>query len=141
MSSLEEIRTALASTISNGVSSTLFAYADVSELEELPAIIVQPTSADFTGAMARGTDVWSFNVFVVCSRADAVVGQSQLDGFVSGAGPDSIRQVLFGRNDLGLSDCSAEVLKVVGYGGTFSTAQVVLIGAVLKVRVFTDGRA
>lgn len=141
MSSLADIRTALAQTISNGVKDTLFTYATVEDVEELPAVIVWPAEANMVEAMGRGTDCWWFNVFVLCSKADEIIGQTQLDGYVSGGGPNSIRQVLFERSDLNLPDTDATATRVVGYGGTFQSAKIPLVGAILKVRVYTDGRA
>lgn len=141
MSSLDVIRQALASTIQANVQTELFAYADVNDVEHTPCIIVEPANADFTETMARGTDCWWFNVFVLCSKNDAVVGQSQLDGFVSGAGPDSIRGAVYSTANLGLGDVDAMVMRMAGYGGSFVDAQIPLVGAILKVRVYTDGRA
>ena len=142
MASLEQIRDGLAQTISNGVHSTIFTYSDVHDLTELPAVLIEPAEALFEEAMSRGTDCWIFNLFVVCNRVDGGLGQQQLDGFVSGCGPDSIREVLFGRSDLNLGDgTDATVLRMVGYGGSFDTVKTPLVGAVLKVRVYTDGRA
>ncbi len=142
MASLEAIRNGLINTISHGVQSELFGYATVDDLVQLPAIIVEPAQADFALSMNSGTDEWQFNVFVVCSRADVQTGQEQLDGFVSGSGPDSIRTALSDRSDLGLgADTDSIVMRMVGYGGTFDTARVPLVGAVLKVHVYTNGRA
>lgn len=142
MASLQAIREALATTISDGVESTLFCYSDVADVVELPCVLVEPSSADFLTAMVRGSDTWMFNVYVLCNKNNSVLSQDQLDGFVSGSGPDSIRQVIFNNPDLGLGDgTDATVVKMAGYGGTFSDASISLVGAILKVSIVTDGRA
>lgn len=142
MASLDAIRNALATTINNHTQSTIFVYADAEDVAELPGLIVMPSNADYEETMNRGTDCWWFNVYVVCSRNDAKTGQAQLDGFLTGAGPDSIREIIWQHGDIGLTDgTEAMVMKMMGYGGTFSDAQIPLVGAILKVRVYTDGRA
>lgn len=140
MAELADLRTALAQTIDNGTQSTVFVYADVADIDQLPAVLIEPTNADYTEALSRGTDCWWFNVYILCSRNDATIGQTQLDGLVSGSGPDSIRAAVYNKPDLGLTnDVDAMVMKMLGYGGTFQDASIQLVGAILKVRVYTDG--
>jgi hypothetical protein len=141
VASLSNIRTALKKTIASYTDSTLFVYDTVADLVNLPAVIVEPMAADYTGAFARGMDVWDFNLYVLCSRADTSLGQKQLDAFVTGAGADSIPRALNDHADLGLRETDATVQRMVGYGGRFENSKVHLVGAVLQVRVITDGRA
>ena len=141
MADLDTIRNALGKTIQANVQSTLFVYADVADVVELPAILIEPATADYEMTNSRGTDCWWFNIYVVCSRNDPTIGQSQLDGFISGSGPDSIRAAVWTNCDLGLDDTQALIMNMMGYGGTFSDAQIPLVGAILKARVYTNGRA
>ena len=84
---------------------------------------------------------WDFNVYVLTSRSvDSAYGQELLDKLVSGAGEDSIRQILFENADLGLDSTDAQCYALKGYGGSFDWAKVPHVGAVLKVTVRTDGR-
>lgn len=139
MATLDEIRTALAETITSRVASMLFVYSDVADVTQLPAALIEPTNAEYEETMSRGTHCWFFNIYVLCSRNDYSIGQSQLDGFVSGSGPDSIPAAIYGKPDLGLDDTDASVMRMMGYGGTFQDAEIQLVGAILKVRVYTDG--
>jgi hypothetical protein len=142
MASISDICSALATTITDGVQSTLFSYSDVADVSELPAILIEPATADYEEAMARGTDCWWVNIYVICSKNDSTMGQAQLKGFITGGGPDSIREVVFKTPDAGLGDgTDITIMKMMGFGGTFSDASVPLVGAILKARVYTDGRA
>lgn len=140
MSSLEEIRDALADTIKKGVSTEVFAYPRVPDVIQLPALIVMPDTADFTGAFQRGLDEWKLNVYVLVSRgADIDFHQKTLDGFLTGAGPDSIRQVLYNDGTLGDVVIDAMATGVEGYGGEFLSNKIPHSGAIVKVVVRTDG--
>lgn len=139
MSSLSEIRDALASTIQNGVATTVYGYDTVPDVAQLPAVVVIPDSADFTGAFQRGLDEWKFNVYVLVRRDSVEIRQDTLDGFITGAGPDSIRQVLYNDDTLGGVVIDAMASGVEGYGGEFKTARIQHTGAIVKVVVRTDG--
>ncbi len=139
MSSVSAIREALASTIEAGVESEIFTYDTVPDVAQLPAVVVIPDKADFSGAFNRGLDEWTFNVYVLVNRTDADTNQDQLDSFITGAGPDSIRQALYNTPNLGLLNTDAFPRGVDGYGGEFKTARIQHTGAILKVVVRTDG--
>lgn len=132
----------MARTIDNHTSMELFTYALVEDMGNLPAVIIEPVEADFQEAMQRGMDTWDFNIYVLTSRAaNSETGQAVLDQLVSGAGPNSIREILHEHSELGLGESTdATVYKLLGYGGSFTWAKVPHVGAVLKVRVRTDGR-
>lgn len=141
MASLSTLRTGLKQTIKNGVAATLYTYDTVADLANVPAALIEPSVADYMGAFGRGTHTWLFNVFVVCSRRDEKQGQRELDAFISGSGPNSIVRALYDRPDLGLDDSvDATVARMAGYGGHFESAKIPLVGAILQVRVITDGR-
>lgn len=139
MSSLIELRTALSSTIEAGVSTELFSYDHVPDVAQLPAIVVLPDKSDFTGAMQRGMDTYTFKVFVLVARTDSETNQEQLDAFLTGGGADSIRQVIYNTPTLGLDDTDAFAQGINGYGGEFELARVPHTGAILEVVVRTDG--
>lgn len=139
MSSVGVIRKALQSTIQAYLGTAQMVYDTVPGITELPGIVIEPAKADFLGAMGRGTDEWYFNVMVFASRADEQNGQNNLDEFLSGAGPKSIRQAIFQTPTLGLSDSTAVVEAMRGYGGTTKEAGQGVVGAILVVCVYTSG--
>lgn len=141
MASLEQIRDALANTINANTAMEVYCYATVPDKIHLPAVVIEPTYCDFEGAMGRGLDLWDFNLFVLVTRGDSETGQDQLDQLVSGSGPNSIRRILFERDDLGLDQTEATCYSMHGYGGKHEWFKVEHVGAILKVRVITDGRA
>ncbi|MFE7797062.1 hypothetical protein [Nocardia sp. NPDC057440] len=136
---LTEIRTALASTIETHTSASVYTYAEVQAKGNYPAVIIEPHATDFERAMNRGVDEWDFNIFVLVRSADDASAQQELDGFVTGEGDDSIRQVLFEHRELGLDDSvDAHVYSMRGYGGGFEWGGTKHMGAILKARVFVS---
>lgn len=141
MASLTAIRQAMADTIKDKTTIDINVYNLVEEMGQTPCVIIEPVTADFEGAMGRGLDEWDFNVYILTSRkVDSAYGQELLDQLVSGAGENSIRQILFENSDLGLVSTDAQAYALKGYGGSFDWAKVPHVGAVLKVMVRTDGR-
>lgn len=140
MSSITVIRKALQSTIQAYMGTAQMVYDTVPGITELPGVVIEPAKGDFLGAMGRGTDEWYFNVMVFASRADEQNGQNNLDELISGAGPKSIRQAIFLNPTLGLADSTAVVTGMRGYGGTTKDAGMGVVGAILTVCVYTDGR-
>lgn len=142
MSSLEQIRDALKSTIDGETAVELNVYDLVEDMGSLPAVIIEPNTCDFDGAMGRGMDVWDFNIYILVTRgASSSNGQELLDKLVSGAGPNSIRQILYENENLGLSDTTAHCYMMRAYGGSFDWARVEHVGAVLKVTVRTEAKS
>lgn len=136
MVNISDVRQGLADTISAGVTSPLYTYANVEEIQNLPAALIEPASSDFEVSMNRGSDYVDFNVFVLVSRADPKSAQIVLDGFISGDGPDSIRRAIYDKDDLGLGpNVDATLHAMRGYGGSLESYGTVHIGAVLQVRV------
>lgn len=132
---LAEIRNALASTINQQTSAAVYTYAQVQSRGNFPAVIIEPEESDFSVAFKRGADEWVFNLYVLVRGADDALMQKQLDTFVTGDGPDSIRRVLFDNRTLGLEGVSAHVYKMEGYGYEFKWEGTQHMGAKLKVRV------
>jgi hypothetical protein len=141
MSSLAKIKQALADTIEEFVTAEeLNVFPYIPDLIQTPAVCIDVHMAKFDGAMARGDDMWRFNVYVVVQRGDADNSQENLDGFLESAGPRSIREAIFTKPDLGLDDCQAFVSGVHEYGGGYRDARIDVVGAILRVDVHTDGR-
>jgi hypothetical protein len=140
MSSLSVIRDAIKSTVGTAIDA-LSVYDTVPESPNLPALVVMPAedAADFQTAMGRGLDTWNFDLFVLCSYAEAELGQDALDSYVTGAGATSIREAIFNAKALGLTDCSAHVASVRNYGARFAAAGIDHVGAVLRLVVLTSG--
>ena len=138
MAGLGVIRDAIKDVIETNIEG-LRCYAFVPESIELPAVVITPTSAHFDTAFGRGTDTWQFDLSVAVSWNDSSVSQDQLDGFVTGAGVSSVREVIFLNRTLGRTDCDAHVAELLQYGTGFSFASINHIGAVLRLIVHTRG--
>lgn len=140
MASLEAIRDAIKTTIGANIAS-LHVYDTVPDATNLPAVVVAPVEADFVQAMGRGADTWELHLYVLAPYAMAELGQDALDGYVTGAGSNSIRQIIFNNRALGLSGVDAHVARMSGYGGRFEAAGIDHIGAILHLTVHTTGTA
>lgn len=140
MASLNQIRAALAETVSENVESELFVYPDVADVVQCPALIIEPMHADYTVTFSLDV-TYEFIMYVLVSRRDTTTAQQELDSFVSHAGPNSIREVLFRNPDLGLDNIDAFVHRMEGYGGSFMTAKVPHVGAKLICRIQADEKA
>jgi len=140
MSSLQAIRDAIKSTIDGNIPD-VEVYDTVPDVAHAPAVVVWPDTASFQQAMGRGLDRWEFDLYVLAQRAIADEGQDDLDSYVTGAGGNSIRQVIFQNKALGLSDVDAHVSGMSQYGARFEAAGIEHIGAVLRLVVLTSGTA
>jgi hypothetical protein len=140
MAGLAAIRDAVKTTLESTIAS-LTAYDTVPEASNLPAACVVPDTADFDIAMGRGTDTWTFDLYVLVSSADMDLAQDQLDGFVTGAGANSIRAVIYANQTLGLSQVNAHVSRMSEYGAKFRQSELDHVGAVLRLVVHTTGTA
>jgi hypothetical protein len=145
MASLKAIRDALKTTIQNYTEKQIYCYDTVPGVTQLPAVVILPTdkpiSADFQESFNRGHDTWYFDLYILTSLASTSYGQEQLDELLTGAGPNSIREAIFNHPDLGLTDgTDAFAYRIKEYGGKFEFARIEHQGAVLQIRVITDGR-
>jgi hypothetical protein len=135
--SLTEVRRALADTLSDNLDVGVYTYAEVEDHGNLPAIIIEPESSDFAETFKGGVDVWNFLLLILVDGADEVAQQNTLDEFVTGRGPNSIRQILLDNKYLGLpgKTAVAHCTRMWGYGGQFPWAGVKHVGALLNVQV------
>lgn len=141
MATLAALRDAVKTTITSNITG-VEVYDTVPDVVETPAIAVLPAEGNFHSAMARGTDRWEFDLYVLCQRAVIDEGQDSLDAYVSGAGSSSIREVIWNNKALGLSDgTDAHVSGMGEYGAQFETAGIPHVGAVLRLVVLTPGTA
>lgn len=131
-SSLRQIRTALAATISQ---SGLNVYETVPDVSNSPAAVILPDDADYANAMGMGGDTYYFSVAIMVAAHNIRDAQDQLDEYVTGKGTKSVREFLFHNGDLGLPDVDSFVKGYKGYGGSYKTAMTNSVGAVLKVCV------
>lgn len=138
MASLEQIRDGIKTTLDTNIAS-LFAYDTVPDVVNLPAVVPVPVEADFAVAMGRGTDKWTLDLLVLASYAVPELGQDSLDSFVSGAGSNSIRQVVFNNKTLGLARTDAHVSALTEYNARFEAANVPHVGGRLTLIVYTPG--
>lgn len=142
MPTLGEIREGIDNTVQNRIPG-LRGFNDVADVIQVPAMVVMPgrDTADFTGAMGRGLDVWRFDLYVLVARSESSVAQGALDQYVSGSGPRSIRQVIYENADLGMGDdVDAFVEGIREYGGKFQTARIDHVGAIVRMVVRTSGK-
>lgn len=140
MASLSEIRDALNGAIQAHCPELNY-YATVPDAVQVPALVICPDEADFNGAMGRGLDTWTFHLYVLVARVESRLAQEQLDQYVTGAGPKSIRKIVYEEGDHLLPDTQMHCTGVRGYGGSFETASVQHIGAILRLQVHTRGGA
>jgi hypothetical protein len=144
VASLEAIRDGLKITLKANIAN-LHVYDTVPDVTNLPAIVVMPdpeNTVDFTKAFQRGHDEWRINLFVLVPRVDARAAQEQLDKFLAGSGPKSVRQVIYQHPEIGLSDgTDVTVTGAKGYGGNFDSANTSMVGVVMRLTVLTPGTA
>lgn len=141
MASLIQIRDGVKTTLEAAISG-IKVYPTVESATVLPAVVVMPNDSDFLVAMGRGTDTWNLNLIVMVAPGVPEVAQRQLDGYITGAGNNSIRAALF-NSTLGLVGTNAHVTGLVPgtYNGKFESAGVAHIGAMLGLVVHTPGTA
>lgn len=133
--SLDQIRSALKTTIRNSIP-TLIVYRSVEEMTEVPSAIIQPKYADFDGAMGRGDHVWHFDCYIMVSRTEPFYAYKKLDSYITGRGPTSIPEAIYNTPNLGLDDSVvAHCYGMKDYGGSFNSAAINHIGAVLMITV------
>jgi len=142
VSDLADIRQGLIDTICNYVDADLYGYSYMEDVVNLPAVLVKPggggrddKAGDFTVTMQRGTEIWSFQLIILCQRGHPEAGQRQLDEFISKTGVNSIRQAIWDTPDLGLGDVDAMVTGVSDYGAEWKSANVDNVGAAVLVKV------
>lgn len=144
MASLAEIRAALKATLKAAITD-LNVYSEVSDVQQLPAVVVMPTPptvsgyvCNFNGAFGRGMDEWTLDLYILVGRTDGALAQQKLDQYVTGKGPKSVCQILFSNAAIGLADGTDVTPEgITDYGGAFASAGIAHVGAVLRITVRT----
>lgn len=143
MASLGQIRLAIKTTLDAALTTAVQVYPTAESVNVIPAagaaVVVLPATADFVVAMGRGTDTWDLNLLVLVNPSDDGIAQDTLDGFVTGAGTNSVRQAIFNARTLGLTGTDAHVTGMTGYGLKYESAGVNHLGAILSLTVHTPG--
>lgn len=141
MAGLEEIRSAIKTTLEANISG-LHVYNTVPEAANvLPCVVVIPFTTDFAQAMGRGLDQYILDLLVLVSTSETDLRQDELDTYVTGNGTSSIRHTIFSNRTLGLSSTDAFVSDMTEYGMRFPVAEIEHVGARLKLTVHTIGTA
>lgn len=140
MATITAIRDALKTTIEANISG-LRVFATMPDVTEGHSLLVEPVEASFSKAFQRGTDEWTFNMYVMVPWVETRKAQDNLDPYVSGSGTKSVRQVIFNNNTLGGVVDDAFVKGMRGYGGHFQIAKIAHVGAILDLTVITSGTA
>lgn len=143
MSTLAEIRTAMASTILGGMPlEAVFVYEEVPNIQQSPAIVIQlaPRDAgDFNGTFARGGDItWVFYVMVFVQRGDYYVAQQELSKLVDPAEEFNIGKAIYDNHTLGLDDTVSNVDGIPLYGFQAENVAISHVAAAIKVTVHTS---
>lgn len=141
MATLKQIRDALGDTIASGLDPDLrvHVYRQVEKIGALPAVIIEPYTADYVHEFQNGMHIWDFTIYVLVPSNNPDQAQEVLDALISGDG--SVSQVLLDTPDLSLDSTDATVYAMRGYGGSFAWYGVNHVGAILKARVITDGQS
>lgn len=140
MATISAIRTAIKTTVTTAVT-TLNGYDQIADAVNFPALIIMPRDSNFLGAMGRGLDAHTFDLYLLASYRDAGLAQAELDKYVTGAGATSVRQAIWNARTLGLADTDATVSGMRGYGAQYEVGDVTCLGAILELVVRTSGTA
>ncbi len=134
MPSLTQVREAVKTTLEANLTGVTV-YPKMPGQVNVPAVIVQPTAADFDVAMGRGLDTWPLTLVVLVAKADDALAQDKLDPYVDGGGSSSIRKIVFDNKTLGLADTNAHVSAMANYGGQWDIGGYMYAGAALTLVV------
>lgn len=140
MATLATIRGTLETEVAAALGAGTQVLSELTANPPLPCVAFVPDVADFDVAMARGTDTWEFDVFVLVPSANVEVGQVRLDPYVSGAGSLSVRQAVFNaRSAFQAAGFDAHISAMTSYGGQFEKVGEQHVGASLRLIVHTRG--
>lgn len=134
MASLTQIREAIKTTLEANLPE-LTVYAELAGVVNVPAAVVELSTADYNQAMGRGNDAWPMTIVVLVARADDTLAQQQLDPYVDGGGTSSIRKAIFDNRTLGLTNVDAHVASMSRYGGQWEVGGYSYVGAALQLIV------
>lgn len=140
MATLAAIRASLETEVAAQLGTGTQVLSELTANPPLPCVAFVPATADYVQAMARGTDTWEFDVFVIVPTADIEVAQVRLDPYVSGAGSLSVRQAVWNaRPNFQTAGFDAHIAAMTSYGATFEKVGEQHLGALLRLIVHTRG--
>ena len=145
MSDLDDVVVALKTRIAAGmlsagdpIASRVFAYAPDSL--NPPTAIVLPAPGDFLAFDVtfahNGEDTFGLVVKILMGSQDDRTGQSQLLGYLSRSGSNSIRTAIYGDSTLGGTVADLKVTGASNYGDVEWAGQT-FFGADISVEAFT----
>lgn len=152
MSTLNAICLGIAKTIQNYADQQVYAYEYMAQVTSFPAVVCEPvqpqisyagqfaahqTASDFDGSFGVGMDMWYIGCYVLVSGGTTKSQQNLLNQFLTGCGPNSVRQILHEHGDIGLEDTTAVPVGVSHYGGSYAPNAIAAVGALVTVRVIT----
>lgn len=147
MATLTQIRDELKTVLKNNIDG-LHVYSTVEDAVNFPAAVVMPSpnldikTVKYGMSMARGHDEWHVNIYILIPRgADVAAAQDQLDQYLSGSGPKSIREVLWTNAALLPDGTDVSVESASGYGGNFETGNTPCVGAIIQTTILSPGTA
>lgn len=139
MSTLTELREALKTTLDAGLLGTgVSVYDEVPETIKVPAVVIEPSTADFTVDFGGGA-TWEIDLVVLVSRSDSGRGQRELDKYIATMGATSIPKIIRDNCTLGLTDSDACCQSMTKYGANFTVGGITYVGAVINTSVTTEG--
>jgi hypothetical protein len=141
VASLDAIAVALAKTIEDYTEDELTVYAYPADSGHVPAVVVGETGGNYRQDMGAGWIDWQFEVAIILPRVELSESVPTLRRMISGTGPNSIPELLLQHPDLGLADGTDVTVTDVRAGTVPNWNSIPYIGAILSVRVITDGRA
>ncbi|MYV58040.1 hypothetical protein [Streptomyces sp. SID3212] len=136
MASLKEIRLAIGKTVLD-VLSEMNVYANVPDVVNVPAMVVGPPRADYAKAFNRGFDEWEFEIYLLVGIPEITQSQDNLDMYVTGSGPKSIREIIASNPSLGDVVSDSMVMTMDQYGGSYANCGLPHVGARLTLKVLT----
>lgn len=140
MASLNEIRTAIATTIVNNISGVSI-YAELPEDVIEPVIAIYPADIDYLYTYGNSSTPWEFTILVGAASAEDLIAQRALDELVDSVGDRSIARVLLENQMLGRTDCSLKApVRMSNYGSKIKFGSTELFGAVIRIGVVTTHR-
>lgn len=136
MASLSAIRTGLKDRLTT--IPGLKAYAEAPGTVMVPCAMVLPGPIDFDQSMARGADLFVFEVRLLVGRPVDKLAQEHLDIYLAGSGESSVKAAIEGDGTLGGVADWARVVAVLSYGD-IEHSGLPYLGARFRVEVDADG--
>lgn len=147
MAALGDVIDNIAATVQRATGIRTIPY--IVESPPAPCAMVYPERCDYSKTFGRGVDQWSIKVqLVIPLNSDRATHRLMYD-WLSGAGPQSVRQAIYQAPTLGTdpaespagaaASMNGTVSEMVEYGVVFTLEGVRFLSATLNVTVLTSG--